>query len=145
MDWKIIAIEKLKDYPAKKQALESIPLQIAEIESAMTSIRSARPDSTPVKSGASGYDDKILNCLVQKDELQRTLERAKLWVNTVELSLGVLSPEERKILDRFYIIAERGAAGDLAEECFVDIKTIYRWKDSALRKFTIALYGCVES
>ncbi len=42
-------------------------------------------------------------------------------------------------------MAERHAIDNLASDFFVDVKTIYRWKDKALRKFTIALYGCTES
>ncbi len=77
MDWKNIALEKLKDYQAKRQALESIPLEIAQVESTMTSIRSARPDATPVKGGSSGYEDKMLSCLAHRDELEQLVEEMK--------------------------------------------------------------------
>lgn len=43
------------------------------------------------------------------------------------------------------IIGDRYAVEDLASELIIDTKTVYRRKDSALRKFTIALYGVVES
>ena len=39
MDWKKDAITKLEQYPLKKSALKIIPLQIAEIDSDMTSIQ----------------------------------------------------------------------------------------------------------
>ena len=53
MDWKCIAIEKLKGYQAKRQAIENIPLKIFEVESAMTSIRSAGAISAPL-AGSKG-------------------------------------------------------------------------------------------
>ena len=144
-DWKVLAIEKLKQYEAKRQALEIIPMQIAEIESTMTSIRSGA-DIAPVSGGkGTGKENMLLSCIVQKEELQRNLERAKLWMEYMGKGLGVLTQDERKILDRFYITGGHQAAEDLATEYAADIKTIYRWKDAALRKFTIALYGCVES
>ena len=145
-DWKTEAVDKLKQYEARRQALEIIPMQIAEIESTMTSIRSASADTVSVRtSKGTGREDMLLNCMVQRDELQRSLERARIWVNIVDRGLSILDPEERKVLDRVYIKAERHAADNLAAECFVDVKTIYRWKDKALRKFTIALYGFTES
>lgn len=145
MDWKTFAIEKLKDYEAKRQALENIPLQIAEIESTMSGIRSARVDEVPSRGEGSKYEDRLLSLIVQKDELQRCLERARLWVSIVDHAMAVLDQDERKVLDRLYIAGDRGAVGKLADECFVDVRTIHRWKDKALRRFTIALYGGTES
>lgn len=144
-DWKISAIEKLKQYEAKQQALEIIPMQIAEIESTMTSIRSGA-NIAPVSGGKStGKENMLLSCIVQKEELQRNLDRVKLWIEFMEKGLNILDQDERKLLDRFYITGGRRAAEDLAGEFAADVKTIYAWKDRALRKFTIALYGCVES
>lgn len=145
MDWKTVAIEKLKQYEDKRQSLETIPLQIAEIESTMTSIRSGS-SIAPVSGGKStGREDMLLSCIVQRDELQRNLECSKLWIEYVDRGLSVLDLEQRRVLERFYITGSRGAAEDLATELMADVKTIYKWKDVALRKFTIALYGCVES
>lgn len=144
-DWKICAINRLKQYEARIQALETIPLQIAELESTMTSIRSGA-NIAPVSGGkSSGKENMFLNCIVQKEELQRNLERVRLWLDFMNRGLSVLDPVERKMLERFYIVGGHRAADDLATEYNADVKTIYRWKDHALRKFTIALYGCTES
>ena len=144
-DWKISAIEKLKQYKAKRQALEIIPMQIAEIESTMISIRSGA-NVAPVSGGKSTRkENMLLSYIVQKEELQRNLDRVKLWIEFMEKGLNILDQDERKLLDRFYITGGRRAVGDLADEFAADVKTIYARKDKALRKFTIALYGCVES
>ena len=145
MDWKTFAVDRLKQYEAKRGALESLPLQIAEVESMMTSIRSAGTDAVSVKGGGSGYDDKMINCLIEKEELQWSLKCTKLWTETTNKALSVLAPTEKRILERFYLIGGRNAAEDLATEFYADRKSIYRWKDDALRKFTIALYGRTES
>lgn len=146
MDWKIEATDKLKQYEAKRQSLQIIPLEIAQIESTMTGIRSARTDSIAIRnSGGNARENMMLSCIVRKEELQRNLEQAELWVEAVTSALDVLNDDERKILDRMYIHREKKAADRLAGELFVDIATVYRWKDDALRKFTIALYGCTES
>lgn len=146
MDWKIEATDKLKQYEAKRQSLQIIPLEIAQIESTMTGIRSARTDSIAIRnSGGNARENMMLSCIVRKEELQRNLEQAELWVEAVTSALDVLNDDERKILDRMYIHREKKASDRLAGELFVDIATVYRWKDDALRKFTIALYGCTES
>ena len=41
MNWKYEAIEKLKEYGAKKRSLKSIPEEVARLESAMRSMQSA--------------------------------------------------------------------------------------------------------
>lgn len=145
MDWKSEAIDKLKQYEAKRESLEIIPKQIAEVDSTMASIRSARIDGTPVKGGGNGREDMMLNCVVRKDELCRCLERAGLWVEIVSKGLEILDPDDRLVLDRFYIHPEKYAADRLAGDLGIDVKTVYARKDRALRKFTIALYGVMES
>ena len=145
MDWKTEAIDKLKQYEARRESLEIIPKQIADIDATMTSIRSAQIDSTPVRGGGNGREDMMLNCIAQKDELRRCLERAGMWVELVEQGLAVLSREERLVLDRFYINPAKGNVDRLCGELNVEKSQVYARKDAALRKFTIALYGFMES
>ena len=145
MNWKTEAVEKLEQYEAKRQSLRSIPMEISRLESAMTSIRSTALSGVSVKGGNTCREDMVLNNIVHRQELERSLEQTKSWVSLVESGLSVLDEEERLILDRFYIHSERGAADTLAGELAMDVKTVYRRKDAALRRFTIALWGCVES
>lgn len=144
-DWKVSAIEKLKQYEAKRQALEIIPMQIAEIESTMTSIRSGA-NIVPVSGGKStGKENMLLSCIVQKEELQRNLDRVKLWIEFMEKGLNILDQDERLVLDRFFIHPAKGNIDRLCGELFIEQSQVYKRRDRALRKFTIALYGCVES
>lgn len=145
MNWKTEAVDKLKQYEAKKRSLKSIPLEIARLELSMQSIRSATADGTPVSGGGSGREDMMLSNIVHREELERSLEQAQKWVALVEAGLEILTEEERKILDRFYVHPERGAADRLAGDLRLDVKTVYRRKDDALRRFTISLYGGTEN
>lgn len=145
MNWKFEAVEKLRQYEAKKQSLKSIPEEIKRLESAMRSIRSASADGTPVSGGGSGREDMLLSNIVHREELERSLEQARKWVALVEAGMEILTQEERLILDRFYIHSEKGAADRLAGDLCLDVKTVYKRKDAALRHFTISLYGGVES
>ena len=145
MDWKSEAIDKLQQYEAKRQALISIPMELAQLEATMTGVRSSRTDSSAVKGGGSGYEDRMLSLIVRKEELERSLECAQLWVDEVTGALKILNKDERLILDRFYINHMKGNLDRLCEELFLEKSAAYRRKDAALRKFTIALYGAVLS
>lgn len=138
-------MEKLRQFEAKKQSLKCIPEEMKRLESVMRSIRSAVADGTPVSGGGSGREDMLLSNIVHLEELERALEQARKWVALVNAGLEVLSSEERLILERFYIRPEKGAADRLAGDLNLDVKTIYKRKDAALRHFTVSLYGGVES
>lgn len=144
MIWKNEAVSRLKAYQYKKLALENIPLEIRQQVLALSSIRSADPDSAPVR-GNSTREDAMLNNMVYRSELEDSYLRTKLWVDATDRALGVLTPEERTLLERFFIYAEPKAADRLAGDLHMDVKTLYRRKDDALRKFTVALYGTTES
>lgn len=145
MNWKFEAIEKLKQYEAKKQSLRSIPEEIARLESAMQSIRSATADGTPVQGGGSGREDMILSNIVHREELERALEQAQKWVALVDAGLEILSEEEWLILDRFYIHPAKGNVDRLCGELCIEKSQVYSKKDAALRHFTISLYGGTET
>ena len=145
MNWKREAIDKLKNYEAHREALENIPKEIKRLESAYAGIRSATTDGTPVSGGSNTREDSMLSNIVHRDELKRRLKEARLWVAQVDKALAVLDDEERLVLDRFYIHRAKGNVGELCERLNVEQATVYRKRDSALRRFTIALYGVTET
>ena len=146
MDWKNFAKDKLRQYDARRQAISIIPLEIAQVESQMTEIRSAQTDRLSVCSNrVNAYESKLLSCMVQKEELQRNLKQAKLFVKSVDAALNALNPDDRKILERMHISVKKYAAEDLADELNIDLKTVYSRASCALHRFTIALYGITES
>lgn len=137
--WREQAIEELTLYPAKKEALRTIPERIRELESAFGSLGSPATDKISVRGGTPG--DKALNNIVQRDSLTKALRDAEAFVDRVERGLNVLMPMEREMLQRFYITPERGAAERIAQERGRDKATIYRQKDDALYKFKTAMFG----
>ena len=144
MNWKKEAIEKLKEYNARKQSITSIPMEIAQLESTVRGIRSASADGSAISGGGSGREDMLLSNICKREELKRSLAVAKVWVRRVDAGLAVLEKEERLILDRFYINPARGNADRLCAELNVEKTQVYAKKDAALRHFTIGLYGCTE-
>lgn len=144
MNWKFEAIDKLKQYEAKKHALNAIPEEIDRLEAAMQSIRSATSDGTPVKGGGSGREDAYLSNIVRREELGRSLDQAQKWVDFVNAGLSFIAEDERMILDRFYINPAKGNVDRLCMELGCEQATVYRRREQALRSFTLALYGCME-
>lgn len=87
----------------------------------------------------------MLSNIVHRDELKRRLEEARSWVDQVDKALAVLSDEEKMVLERLFVHPAKGAMPALSEQLNIDTTTVYRRRDKALRRFTIALYGATET
>lgn len=146
MDWKQFAIDKLENYNARKQALSALPMLIAEIDADMSDIRSARTDRITIKATAkNSQEDMLLNCIAKKTELQHNLSRAKKWIQCMDKALAQLQPEERRILELLFIYPAKNNVDRLCNELCVEKSRVYDKRNKALRRFTIILYGYVES
>ena len=143
MNWKSESKEELREYEAKRLAAESIPEDIRELEAQMVKLGGSS-NSSPVKGGGSMWEDRQINMIVKMEKLRTSLEYAKDWVAKVERGLSVLSAEERLILDRFYINPAKGNVDRLCGELYLEKSMVYDRKDKALRKYTLARYGCIE-
>lgn len=145
MNWKFEAIEKLKEYTARKNAITSIPEEIKRLEEDAQRIRAASTDATPVQGGGSAREDMLLSNIVHREELQRRLSDALRWVDIVDAGLAVLSDEDKLVLDRLYIHPMRGNVDRLCDDLAIEKAAVYKRKEKALRRFTVALYGLTES
>lgn len=145
MNWKFEAIEKLKEYAARKNAITSIPEEIKRLEEDAQRIRAASTDATPVHGGGRSREDMLLSNIVQREELQRRLSDAQRWVDIVDGGLSVLTDDDRLVLDRFYIHPMRGNVDRLCDDLAIEKAAVYKRKEKALRRFTVALYGLTES
>ena len=65
-------------------------------------------------------------------------------VRRVDRALNQLSERDRCVLQRFYIAPCIGGVERLCRELHIEKTTAYRWKDCALRNFTITMYGLTE-
>lgn len=144
MKWKEEAVDRLRRYDAMRRAVQNIPEEMKRLELLARSIQSARADGAAVRGGGD-REEVLINNLLHRQELQNALEQAKLWLCTTDRALSALSPEEKRILDKMLIHPERGGALRLCEELECEQSSIYRKRDRALQKFTIALYGTAES
>jgi len=144
MNWKSEAVEKLRRYDAMRLATVNIPLELKRLSLDAYNIRSARTDATPVSGGGNKREDALINNLLHRQELENTLQQAKLWLKTTDKALSVLSREEKLILHRLFIYPEAKAMERLSLELGQEQSTLYRKRDHALRRFTLAFYGISE-
>ena len=119
MNWKHEAVEKLRNYTARRQA-----------------VRSMDREMTLDHGGMEG--------LVRLRELRNQRNRTALEVELVEAGLSALEPEERLILDRLYIHPMINGPDWLCQELGCELASVYRRRKRALRHFTAAMYGFSE-
>lgn len=141
MNWKSEAIERLSRYTAMTQAMENIPLELARLKLDAVQLRGCRPDRIPGGATPGPRDDALLGNLIKREELGAALKNAKLWVSTTDKAMSVLTGEERTILTKMYVTPQKGAVNDLCGALGLEQSSIYRKRDQALYRFTIALYG----
>ena len=144
MNWKTEATEKLRKYDAMCRAIQNIPEELRRLELAALSIQGCRTNISGIRGGCD-REDALIDNLVHRQELENALEQAQLWVCTTERALSALSGEEKKVLHGMLIDPQRGGIARLCEELECEQSSIYRKRDRALHKFTIALYGAPEA
>lgn len=144
MDWKTEAVEKLRRYGAMKAALIHLPLELARAENQADALHSATADKPVVKKSADSRENRMLDNLVLRQELCWALEDARYWVRVTEGALRTLNETQQTILNRMYICPEGGAVQELCQRLDAEQSSIYRWKEEALRRFTLSLYGALS-
>lgn len=144
MNWSYMAVQRLKAYESRREAIKNIPEEIALLTQRFQSIRAAVTDGTPVQESGNRREEMLVYNIAKREELKINLEIARREVRLTEKGLAALSDEERRILELFYITRGKKSVERLCEELFVSKTELYRRKDEALRKFTMCSYGVVE-
>lgn len=144
MNWKQEATEKLRRYGAMRLATINIPQELERLEIDARSIRSAKADAAPVSGDGNKREDAMINNILQRQELEWTLQQAQIWLQTTDRALTALSKAERQILHRLYMYPEKGGVEQLCTELGMETSSIYRHRDKALKHFTMAYYGIEE-
>lgn len=122
--WKAAAITRLTELEAMSKAAGNLPGEIAACRGV----------------GPRGCDER-LDAMVRKEELTRRLKNTKAWLSQTRTALSALTPEERLVLQLLYVAPRKGNASKLCELLECEQATVYRRRDRALRKFTLAMYG----
>lgn len=116
MNWKALATRRLRQYGAMKASLENLSQEL----------------SLPCKP-------KMRHALEQR------LSNTRCWVETVERGLSALNEEQRQVLELLYIDPRPNRLAALCAAQQREQSTIYRRRDTALERFTAALFGTPEA
>ena len=143
LNWRKEAANDLRTYPERKAAIENIRERIEVLEEQFTSLKGISTD-TPVMGGMSRQEEKMLDNISEREKLSSSLKITEDLVKLTEKGLDVLEKRERQVLEGFYFERSENNVERLCRELNVEKSTLYRIKDSALVKFTRALYGVVE-
>lgn len=141
MNWKAEAKEKLQRYDAMRLATINIPQELERLEIDAQAIRSPKLDAVSAASNERSREDALLNNIIHRQELIWTLQQAQIWLKSTDRALTALPNDERMILHRLYVYPEKGSVERLCKELGVEVSSIYRRRDRALRHFTLAYYG----
>lgn len=142
MDYKVIMVDALRAYRQKEAAMVNIRARLDEIDAELKAIRSANTDGIKVKSGIRS--DRVLNLIVERDDLRVAYRLAKSHIERVNRGLQVLDEAERKVIFAFFIDRKAGVSTDICDILHCEKSEAYRKKDAALRKLTVACYGITE-
>ncbi len=142
MNWKDEAVEKLRRYPVMCHCLQAIPREIALLAEESQSLQTGMAASGGGRNVRS-RENRLLDNLVRRQELENQLRSAKGWVENTAGALALLEPMEQKVLRLLYM--DGIDATEVCRELGVERSSLYRYRDTALRKLTLALYGAVES
>lgn len=144
-NWRGVAVQRLRDYPLRLEAVDNITEQLEMLEDRFTAIRSATTDGTPVQGGNENRrEEMLIHNISMRDELKANLEFVEREIELTLKGLQALTEREKTILTEFYINGTRGHLEKLCDDLYVSKTELYRQKDTALKKFTIAMYGIVE-
>ena len=145
MNWKTEAVYKLREYNSKKKALANLEEKIKMKETEITAIRTSQLSQAPSHgTNENTAQDRLISSIAEKDELKLNLAIVRRQIAAIERGLAALDEEQRTVLDMFFIDRQCGYIGQLCDMLNVEVATVYRKKDEALRKFTVIMYGIIE-
>lgn len=145
MDYKREMIDKLRNYQSRRASLEFTAKELERLDAEMTRIQSSMKDTAPVSGGENHTEDRLVNLIMKKMEIESIRRETEAWVLNLERALAALDEDERHIITVMCIESVRGAVEQLCNEFGeVDERTIYRKRNRALRHLTILYYGAIE-
>ena len=136
--------ERLRNYGLRKKSLDFTKRELERINAEMTRIQSATKDGTPVSGGTNHREDRLVNLIMAKVEVEAVRKETSSWLYNMDKALSELDADERHILDVVYVSPVNNAIDQLSREFGFDKSTVHRKKERALRNLTLMFYGIVE-
>lgn len=142
MDWKKYCLEMLTNHASRCTALVNLREELYMLEEKSISPSGTVYDTQPRGGdGAVRGADIMLNNYVRKEDYRKRIAAIKRKVDAVDRALKTLTPEEKYLLNVWYISPAPNKLGRAYERLFKSDSEIYRKKRVAFKKFCTALCG----
>ncbi len=139
------AENELRNYIKMENVIKHNTEMIYVIDQDMIALRSVKLDGSPVSGGTSTREDWLIDKISKKDKLELMINIAKKQLELIERGLLTLTEEEQKILRYFYVDRPKDYIDRLCDELGYEQSSLYYHKDIALRKYTLAVYGVIDT
>lgn len=144
MDWKILAINDLKQYNELLVARHNLQENIKNLEGDIVALRSALGNTDEISSTNAGNNDKILNNIVMREKLSHNLAAITPLITRIESGLQNLSSDEYLAIRIKYIDCRKNAMDEITRQIGYEKRHAYRILHSALLRFTRSTYGVTD-
>lgn len=142
MNWKEEAIARLQRYPVMLHAVQLIPRELERLELEARALQSGAGRGRG-KRNLRAAENQLLDNMVRRQELEQQQMNAECWVDTTGQALMFLTDRERKLLEMLYM--EGADTARVCDTLQLERSSMYRHRDAALKKLTLAMYGALES
>ncbi|MEL4106765.1 DUF1492 domain-containing protein [Oscillospiraceae bacterium WX1] len=146
MNWRKEAENELKDYGRYHESLKHYSDMLKDIDNDITSIGAVKLDVAP-NGGSSTHsrEDWFINKLEKKNEIDTKITLVKKRMELIERALQTMSRDEKRILQLFFVERPKNYIDRLCDELGYEQSNLYYHKDIALRKFTLAIFGVIDT
>ena len=135
MDWKICAIDDLRRYKQMKVGVLNSKDRLRLVSQAATSPRSSLSKQNPANN------PNLINAIVEKEKLNSNIKSVEKLLKLIERGLDSLNDEDRTLLEKFYMSDSPAKIRHLSDEFGYEPRSLYRKRERALARFTLAMYG----
>lgn len=144
MDMKKVVEDRLYNLEKDEASLQRMEEEIQSLIYERSSIRSAQTDGNPTRGGGNGRSAWLDNNIQQCTYLKSRIEATRVKVNSLRSGLDMLTKEQQKVLDVFFIHKVSRPEEYLADTLHMDKSTAWRKRKQALADLCHALYGGAE-
>ena len=143
-DWQLDAEKKLLHYRGLRNSIDNMRYELETIDNELYSAGTSHMSSVPTHGDSSKHEDRLVNKLTRKDNLIKWLADTEREVVAIESALNLLSDDERKVIEVFYLNRKHGKKPIYAvmEAMYLERSCAYRKVNNAVFRFAINLYGC---
>ena len=138
--WKTMAIEDIKKLNYLQTSIKSLKQKI-KLEEEKMNAYSGGLSATPVQGGSSSKEDKLINAIAKKSELEKQKQIAEMELETINFAFTNLPKHQQDMLYTYYLSRNRGNMTYFCQKYSVSKAKAYLDLDAALQNFTRISYG----